>query len=75
MGSSDACEVVGLSGFEPELRRPKCLVLPLHHSPIQKQSQLIAGAKVLKKLLCTKFCDYFIATYFTISRKYFFLPC
>ena len=26
--------VVGISGFEPELRRPKCLVLPLHHSPI-----------------------------------------
>ena len=30
-------EWVGLSGFEPELRRPKCLVLPLHHSPIQMQ--------------------------------------
>ena len=28
---------VGLSGFEPELRRPKCLVLPLHHSPILSQ--------------------------------------
>ena len=24
---------VGLSGFEPELKRPKRLVLPLHYSP------------------------------------------
>ena len=30
--------VVGLSGFEPEQRRPKCLVLPLHHSPILYKS-------------------------------------
>ena len=27
--------VVGLPGFEPRLREPKPLVLPLHHSPIR----------------------------------------
>ena len=40
---------VGLSGFEPELRRPKCLVLPLHHSPILSNPFWIAGAKIQKK--------------------------
>ena len=31
-------EGVGLPGFEPRLREPKPLVLPLHHSPIQNQT-------------------------------------
>ena len=30
--------VVGLPGFEPRLREPKPLVLPLHHSPIPNQT-------------------------------------
>lgn len=42
--------IVGLPGFEPRLREPKPLVLPLHHSPIQNQTLFtFAGAKVRKK--------------------------
>ena len=33
-------EKVGLPGFEPRLREPKPLVLPLHHSPILNQTLL-----------------------------------
>ena len=42
--------LVGLPGFEPGLREPKPLVLPLHHSPIQNQTLFtFAAAKVRKK--------------------------
>lgn len=28
--------LVGLLGLEPKQRRPKCLVLPLHHNPLPR---------------------------------------
>ena len=35
--------LVEVSGFEPELREPKSLVLPLHHTSIRKGITLIRG--------------------------------
>lgn len=37
---------VGLSRFELKLKRPKCFVLPLHHSPILSFRFPKSGAKI-----------------------------